>query len=285
MNIHILSLNKNLYSTRRLIEEARVQGHEIEVLNYVHLATRMETQRQLNIALPDVIIPRIAANMTVQGARVIQYYEKQAVRSTLSSKALLQVRNKYNCIVQLAAAQLPVPKTHLLDEDTDLDALFQEKFRFPIILKMAESTHGHGVLLLKSMEGLRRTLLSFKAHAPFLIQEFIREAAGSDVRAFVVNGKLVARMKRIATQGDFRSNLHRGGIAKTVTLTERDQAIILQAATNMDIAVAGIDLLQSAKGLLIIEINASPGLEGIEKNSGVNIAKAIIDYATKIDQQ
>ncbi len=275
MNLHILSLNKNLYSTRRLVEEAQKKGHVVDVLNYERLAFSTTIKSQ---SLADAIIPRIAANMTQKGLQVIQHYEAQSVPTTISSEALRKVRNKYQCLSELAALGLAVPKTHLIDEKTNLATLFKQEFRFPVILKMEESTHGDGVFLVQKMQELRRLLKVFKRQAPFVLQEFIREAAGSDVRAFVVNGKIVASMKRIAKQGDFRSNLHRGGTAKSIELRPKDQELILAATKAMGMSVAGVDLLQSARGLLLIEVNASPGLEGIEKISGVNVAAAIVNY-------
>ncbi len=279
MQIHLLSLNRHLYSTRRIVEEAQHQGHDVQILNYEQLSASIEANNLKQTNFPAVIIPRIAANMTTQGKGVIQYYQQRGVRSTLSVEALQLARDKYACLEKLQAYGLPTPKTHLVTDIDNIDQLFQTDFRFPIILKMAESTHGHGVLLVQTLSGLKRMLKTFKQFQPLVIQEFIREAAGSDVRAFVVNGKIVASMKRIARKGDFRSNLHRGGKAKAIELTTKDQDLILQAASCIDIGVAGIDLLQSARGLLFIEVNASPGLEGIEKHTGVNVAQSIVKYS------
>lgn len=277
MKLHILSLNPQLYSTRRLLEEAQRSGHQVQVINYQKpLASLTPT------TIPDVVLPRIAANMTQKGLEMIQTYEVNNVPTSLTSKALSSVRNKFQCLQQLSEAGFATPKSKLITPETNLEEIFDKRFRFPVLLKLAESTHGHGVILVRSERGLRRMMKTFHRFQPYLIQEFVKEAAGSDIRAFVVGDEIVASMRRIAKNGDFRSNLHRGGKAKSVKLSAAEQKMILGASKQLGISVAGVDLIMSSRGLLLIEVNASPGLEGIEKISQKNIARAIINYAEKL---
>ncbi|MEM9991447.1 MAG: RimK family alpha-L-glutamate ligase, partial [Bacteroidota bacterium] len=172
------------------------------------------------------------------------------------------------------------PKTELVHEHTNLEQLFKQEFRFPVVLKLAESTHGLGVFLVHNKRELRRMLRSNRHIRPLLLQEFIREAAGCDIRAFVIGEQVVASMKRSATSGDFRANLHRGGRAKSIQLSTVQANLVVKTAKVLDIPIAGIDLLMSARGLLVIEANASPGLEGIERVSGRNIARGILRYVS-----
>ena len=277
MNLHILSINSRLYSTRRLVEEAQISGHQVQVFSYQNLPALTSSA-----FFPDVLIPRIAANMTHEGKLAIQAYEASNCPSVLSSTTLSSVRDKFQCLEQLRLAGLPTPHSQLVDAATVLEPLFIEAFQFPVLLKLTESTHGHGVLLIHSMQELKRMMQLFEKFQPFILQEFVREAAGTDIRAFVVGKRVVASMKRVAQSGDFRSNLHRGGKAKLLALGEQEQLMVLQATRTLGIAVAGVDMLMSSKGLLIIEVNASPGLEGIEKISKKNIAQAIIRYADNL---
>lgn len=275
MKLHILSANAQLYSTRRLVEEAKRAACRVEIIDY-----RQSPLNNKAISTPPAaVIPRVAANMSEEGLAWIEAYEAIGVTSVISAEALRIVRNKPACLARLQAANLPTPKSQIITPKLELVNLLKEGFRFPLILKLAESTHGHGVLLVRTAAGLRRMMKLFKAHQPFLIQEFVKEAAGTDIRAFVVDNKVVASMKRTAKGDDFRSNLHRGGTAKSIELRESEQLMAVKACQELGIAVAGVDMLFSSKGLMIIEVNASPGLEGIEKVSGQNIAQQIVKYS------
>lgn len=230
----------------------------------------------------DAVIPRIGASVTNIGAAVIAHFENMDVFTVATSEALLRARDKMRCLQYLQRKGLPIPTTVLVGNTEELPILIDRIGGFPIVIKLLESTHGAGVLLSHTLANAKATIEAFhRLNERVTIQEFIREAHGADLRAFIVDGEIVASMKRQALEGEFRSNLHRGASASVELLTEQEQDIVLRAAEVMGLAVAGVDILRSDRGPLIMEVNASPGLEGIEKTTDVDIAGKIINYVER----
>lgn len=230
----------------------------------------------------EAVIPRIGVSVTNIGASVIAHFEHMGVFSVARSEALLRARDKMRCLQYLQQCGLPVPTTILVGNTQELPILIDRLGGFPIVIKLLESTHGAGVLLSHTLANARATIEAFhRLNERVTIQEFIQEARGADLRAFIVDGEVVASMKRQATAGEFRSNLHRGATASVEALTEEERDIVLQAAKVMGLAVAGVDILRSDRGPMIMEVNASPGLEGIEKTTQVDIAGKIINYVER----
>jgi ribosomal protein S6--L-glutamate ligase len=288
MNIAILSRGPQLYSTQSLFRAGKRRGHFMHLLDHSRCNLLMEDGQFRIIEngriLPPIeaVVPRIGASVTNIGAAVIAQFENMDVFSVATSEALLRARDKMRCLQYLQQNGLPIPTTILVGNTDELPALIDRIGGFPVVIKLLESTHGAGVLLSHTLANTKATIEAFhRLHERVTIQEFIREAQGADYRAFVVDGEIVASMKRQALEGEFRSNLHRGGTATVVELTEEEQHIVLRAAEVMGLAVAGVDLLRSERGPLIMEVNASPGLEGIEKTTEVDIADKIINYVER----
>lgn len=228
---------------------------------------------------PDGVIPRIGASITVHGAAVIAQYESMQIPTTTTSTALLRARDKLRCLQHLAGHGIPVPDTILCTERNSVRGAMRTLGGPPLVLKLLESTHGVGVDLAESSWQVMRTAEAFlHLHRRFLMQEFIAESDGCDIRVLVVGGKVIAAMRRRAAAGEFRSNLHRGATSEIVELTEEEEALVLRVAELMELDVAGVDLIPSDRGLLVMEVNASPGLEGIEKTTDTDVAGAIIEY-------
>lgn len=235
----------------------------------------------LNEGIPlmhaDAVIPRIGSSVTQLGASVIRQFELIGTYSLLKSSALLQSRDKLRCSQKLAQMGIPVPKTVWLGYDQDIPSIVRKLGGYPVIVKLLEGTHGNGVLLLDSLTALRSIMnLLMKKGERTILQEFIAESKGADFRAFVVGDKVVASMKRQAAAGEFRSNLHRGATATPLLLTQEEQDLAVKATKALSLEVAGVDILRSNRGPLIMEINASPGLEGIETSTGIDIAFQIM---------
>lgn len=288
MNIAILSRGPQLYSTQSLFTAGRQRGHYMHLLDHARCNLVME-EGQFRIIengrlLPtvDAVIPRIGASVTNIGAAVIAHFEKMGVFSAANSSALLRARDKMRCLQDLQQHGIPIPTTILVGSTDHLPGLVERVGGLPVVIKLLESTHGAGVLLSYTMANVQATVEAFqRLNERVTIQEFIREAQGSDIRAFVVDGQVVASMKRQAQAGEFRSNLHRGATATAEPLSEEETEIVLHAVEIMGLAVAGVDLLRSDRGPLIMEVNASPGLEGIEKTTEVDIAGKIINYVER----
>lgn len=288
MNIVILSRNAALYSTNSIYRAARKRGHNIMILDHMRCEMIVDKGR-LEIYYLDqpvggvhAIIPRIGASATSYGASVIRQFEMMGIFSSLGSGALVRSRDKFRCLQLLAASGIPVPKTgtihHQEPPEGLLDRLGKEKY----IIKLLASTQGAGVILSESrlnaesvIEALQRT------KSKTLVQEYIEESGGSDIRVFVVNNEVVATMKRTAAEGDFRSNFHRGGSTENVDISDEERKIALKACRVLGVEIAGVDILRSNFGPMIIEVNASPGLEGIETTSKVDIAEKIIQFVER----
>ena len=284
MNIAILSKGESLYSTQVLLKAGTENKHVMEVLDPTHCSLSIENGRSIvkfhNEIVDDLdaIIPRIGASNTYYGATLVRHFNALGVFSVVSAEAILQTRDKWTCSQLLSTANVPIPKT-ILGASSNLEYLLSNFKNQPIIIKILEGTHGNGVILAETYLNALSTIETLKiAGVKFLLQEYIKESNGSDLRIFVVGGEVVAAMKRKSKSGDFRSNLHRGGSSLNVKLTYEEENVALKAAKAVQLDVCGIDILQSKKGPLVLEINSSPGLEGIEKTTGINISKKIISY-------
>lgn len=288
MNIAILSQNSNIYSTFRIIQEGRERGHNVFIIDHTKCNLVIENNRPeiyfkgLKIENIDVIVPRIGANVTDYGSSVIQHFESMGVATTLTSKSLINSRNKIKSLQILIKENIAVPNSCYLNRLTDLPLLEKTLGKPPWIIKIPEGTQGIGVILCESIASAESTIEALtKLNTKVIVQEFIKESKATDIRIFITNGKVLGAMKRSATTG-FRSNLHRGAVGEPINLSTSEEQIALEAVKALNLTIAGVDLLQSNKGPLIMEVNSSPGLEGIEQNTTVNIAKEIIMAAERL---
>ena len=288
MKIAILSRNGKLYSTRRLVEAARSRGHSVRVLDPLRCYMRIDSTAMVvhykGKLLPqfDAIIPRIGASVTFYGTAVLRQFEMNGVYCLNRTDAILRARDKLRCMQMLAQQGIGLPATVFGDNPDDTTDLLAMLGRPPHVIKLVEGTQGTGVVLAEKPSASRSVIEAFRGlYANFLVQEFIAEAKGADVRAFVVGGKVVAAMKRQAKAGEFRSNLHRGGSAEVATLTAAETEAAVRAAAVMGLGVAGVDLLRAKRGPLVLEVNSSPGLEGIEGATGLDVAGAIVEYTER----
>lgn len=228
---------------------------------------------------PDAIIPRIGSSVTAKGAAVIAQFEAMNMITTVRSMALLQARDKLHCLQKLAAHGIDVPNTSYVNDNAHLVTVINQLGGLPVVIKLLESTHGVGVILAETLKSAESTIEAFqKLRERVIIQEFIEEANGADIRVLVVAGRVVAAMKRQARPGEFRSNLHRGASAEPIRITEEEKEIVLKATKVMGLDIAGVDLLRSDRGPLVMEINASPGLEGIETITNVDVSGKIMRF-------
>ncbi|HZW77310.1 MAG TPA: 30S ribosomal protein S6--L-glutamate ligase [Flavobacteriaceae bacterium] len=285
MNIKVLSTNANLYSTKRLVEAAKKRNHNVEVINHVKCDIVIEKKKPTiyyngrTIDDADAVIPRIGASVTFYGTAVVRQFEMMRVFTTTESQALVRSRDKLRSLQVLARAGLGLPKTVFTNYSKNVKEIITQAGGAPVIIKLLEGTQGIGVILAETRKAAESVIEAFNnLQARVIVQEFIKEAGGADVRAFVVDGRVVGAMKRQAKEGEFRSNLHRGGTATVIKLTDEEETAALKAAKAMSLDIAGVDLLQSSRGPLILEVNSSPGLEGIEKATGKDIANEIIKY-------
>jgi ribosomal protein S6--L-glutamate ligase len=285
MKIAILSRNSKLYSTQRLIEAARARGHRVRVLDPLRCYMRIVPSelrihyKGRELADYDAVIPRIGASVTFYGTAVVRQFEMMKVYVLNKSDAILRARDKLHCMQLLAQQGIGLPLTVFGDNPDDTADLLNLLGPPPHVIKLVEGTQGAGVVLAEKPSASQSVIEAFRGlYANFLVQEFVREAKGADIRCFIVGGKVVAAMKRQAKAGEFRSNLHRGGSAESVRLSAEETDAALRAATVMGLSVAGVDLLRSRRGPLVLEVNSSPGLEGIEAATRVDVAGAIIEY-------
>lgn len=286
MKIAILSRNSHLYSTRRLIEAIRAAGHEALVVDHSLCDLIIEQEgpsiiyKGDKLVGVDAIIPRIGASVTFYGTAVVRQFELMGAFSAVESQAIVRSRDKLRSLQILSKAGLGMPKTAFTNFSKGGEkALIERVGGAPLIIKLLEGTQGLGVVLAETKKAGQSVIEAFHGlRARIIVQEFIKEAKGADIRAFVVNGKVVGAMKRQGAEGEFRSNLHRGGVATVIKLSKAEKMAALGAAKALGLAIAGVDLLQSERGPLILEVNSSPGLEGIEKATGINIAGEIIKY-------
>lgn len=287
MKIAILSNGNGNYSTKRLRDVARERGHEVKIIKYRECYASIEksnptvSYRGEDLAGYDVIIPRIANSMTKYGTAIVRQLEMQGVYTVSSSLAIARSRDKLRSMQLLAKAGVGVPKTVFSRNPTDIDDLIDKLGGTPVIIKLARGTHGNGVVLAESKKAAKSVLQAFylsnEDGTNILLQEFVKESAGTDIRAFVVGSRVVASMMRQSLDDDFRSNLHKGGEGTSIKLTDEETKMVVKAAKAMGLTVAGVDLMRSERGPLILEVNASPGF-GIEKVTGRDVATPIIAY-------
>jgi ribosomal protein S6--L-glutamate ligase len=288
MKIAILSRNADLYSTRRLVEAAEQKGHSSRVIDHLRCTIEIE-QKGPSLYYGseylegfDAVIPRIGASVTFYGTAVVRQFEMMKVFSAVSSRGIVHSRDKLRCLQVLSKEGIGLPKTVFTNYSKDIDHVIESVGGAPVVLKLLEGTQGLGVVLAENQNAAQSVLEAFNGlKARVIVQEFIREAKGADIRAFVVDGKVVGSMKRQGKEGEFRSNLHRGGKAMHIDLTEEEKQTAIKAAEAVQLGIAGVDMLQSERGPLVLEVNSSPGLEGIERATGEDIAGKIIEYIEK----
>jgi len=288
MKIAILSRNTRLYSTRRLAEAGRERGHTVRVLDPLRCYMRIAPgafemhcggKRLTGI---DAVVPRIGASITFYGTAVVRQFEKMGAYTPNDSDSILRARDKLRALQLLAAEGVDLPSTVFGDNPEDTADLLTMLGEPPHVIKLNEGAQGQGVLLAEKRSASLGMIEAFRSlYANFIVQEFVREANGADLRCFVVGDRVVAAMRRQAPDGDFRANLHRGGSAAAVELSAAETETALRAARVMGLGVSGVDLLRSSRGPLVLEVNSSPGLEGIEAATGVDVAGAIIDYVAE----
>jgi ribosomal protein S6--L-glutamate ligase len=285
MKIAILSRNAELYSTKRLIEAATERGHQVQVLDpltcYINVNQIKSSIHHKGEALEgfDAVIPRIGASITFYGTAVLRQFEMMGVYSLNESVAITRARDKLRSLQLMARQGIGLPVTGFADKPGDIPDLIDMVGGAPLVIKLLEGTQGIGVVLAETRTAAESVIEAFMGlNANILVQEYIREANGADIRCFVIGNKVVAAMKRQAKAGEFRSNLHRGGTASTVRLTKEERSTALRAAKTMGLNVAGVDLLRSNHGPVVMEVNSSPGLEGIEAATDKNIADEIIAF-------
>ncbi|KGO06877.1 30S ribosomal protein S6--L-glutamate ligase [Dokdonia donghaensis] len=285
MNLKILSRNPNLYSTARLQEAGLKRGHSVEVIDPLKCDLIIEKKKPTviyknrTLETADAVIPRIGASITFYGTAVVRQFEMMNTFTTTTSQALVRSRDKLRSLQILSRSKLGLPKTVFTNYSRDVEEMIAHVGGAPLIIKLLEGTQGLGVVLAETKNAAESVIEAFNGlEARVIVQEYIKEAKGADLRAFVVDGQIVGAMKRQGKEGEFRSNLHRGGTAEIITLSDEEENAAIKAAKAMGLGVAGVDMLQSERGPLILEVNSSPGLEGIEKATGKDIAKSIIRY-------
>ncbi len=288
MKIAVLSRNKHLYSTRRLIEAAEARGHEVRVVDvlkcYMNIVSKKPEVHYEGKKLEhvDAVIPRVGASVTAYGTSVLRQFEMMGTYTLIESVALSRSRDKLRALQLLSRKGIGLPVTGFANKPGDSKDIIKLVGGAPVVIKLLEGTQGIGVVLAETNKAAESVIEAFMGlQANILVQEFIKEAGGADIRCLVVGGKVVAAMKRQGAEGEFRSNLHRGGSASLVKITPEERATAVSAAKVLGLSVAGVDLLRSERGPLVMEVNSSPGLEGIEAASGKDVASIIIDELEK----
>jgi len=287
MNIAILSRGEQLYSTQSLIKAGEAHDHAMEVLDPDYFSSSIEDNKVILryhdeiVDDIDAVIPRVGASNTFYGSSLVRQFESANVFCAVSADAILRSRDKWLSFQIMAKAGVPVPNTLLgtgFDPQQNLKSFKSEK----VIIKVLEGTHGNGVILTESYQNALSTIEALHtSKVKFILQEFIEESDGADVRVIIVDGVVIAAMRRQCKSGDFRSNLHRGGTSETVQLSREEEKAALDAAKALKLGICGVDILQSNRGPLILEVNSTPGLEGIEKTTGINIARSIIGFVER----
>jgi ribosomal protein S6--L-glutamate ligase len=285
MKIAILSRNPNLYSTKRLVEAGTQHGHEMVIIDHQKCVLIIEKGRPhiyykgQEVTGVNAVIPRIGASVTFYGSAVVRQFEMMKIFTAVESQALVRSRDKLRSLQLLARAGIGMPKTAFAAEAKSIEKVIELVGGAPLVIKLLEGTQGIGVMLAethKSAKSMIETFIDLEANV--LVQEFVKEAGGADIRAFVVDGKIVGAMKRQGAPGEFRSNLHRGGTAEVIELSPEEKITAIKSAKKLGLAIAGVDMLQSSRGPLVMEVNSSPGLEGIEAATKQDIASKIIEY-------
>ncbi|TNC83023.1 MAG: 30S ribosomal protein S6--L-glutamate ligase [Oleiphilus sp.] len=288
MRIAILSRNPNLYSTRRLKEAGDLKGHTVDIIDTMHcymdITSNKPAVRYQGKSLPkyDAVIPRIGASVTFYGTAVVRQFEMMGTYSINESVAISRSRDKLRSLQLLSRKGIGLPRTGFAHHPDKIDDLLKNVGGAPVVIKLLEGTQGIGVVLAdtaKAAESIIEAFMGLKAN--ILVQEYIKEAGGADIRCLVIGGKVVAAMKRQAAPGEFRSNLHRGGSAELVRLSPAERKTAVDAAKTMGLNMCGVDILRSAHGPVVMEVNSSPGLEGIEQATGKDVAKMVFEHIEK----
>ncbi|SOU85849.1 RimK family alpha-L-glutamate ligase [Tenacibaculum dicentrarchi] len=286
MIIFILSVSDQIYSTQRIYNEANRRGHTVRIINHLKCSIKLANGKseiiyngENIIDIPDVIIPRIGASATRHGAAVVKEFELNGTYTTATSLGILQAQNKVRTLQIMNQKNIPFPDTIFAVNPDTIDEQINLLGGAPIIIKLQEGTHGSGVILAESNKSAKSIIdTMYSTNASILLQEFIKESNSEDIRAFVIGNKVVASMKRKGSENDFRSNIHQGGSGFKVNLSEEEKEIAIKATQYLNLPIAGVDLIRSKRGSLLIEVNTAPGLQGIENYTKHNTAKAIIKF-------
>lgn len=288
MKIAMMARNANLYSHKRLKEAAEERGHQLDIINtlrcYMNIASRRPEMYCNGEKLEgyDAVIPRIGASVTFYGLAVLRQFEMMGVYPLNESVAIGRSRDKLRSMQLLARDGIGLPVTTFAHDPKQTDEVLKLAGGAPIVIKLLEGTQGLGVVLADTNRSATSVVEAFRASGTnILLQEFIKEAGGTDIRAIVVGGKVIAAMKRTGAEGDFRSNLHRGGSAELIKLSPEERSTAIRAAKSMGLNVCGVDMLRANHGAVVMEVNSSPGLEGVEKATGLDVAGKIIEYIEK----
>ena len=288
MRIGVLSTNRNLYSTQRLVEAGKERGHEMRIINhkrcYMNITSHNPGIHYAGETLEgfDAIIPRIGASISFYGTAVVRQFEMMGVYSVNESVAITRSRDKLRALQLLSRKGIGMPVTGFANSPGDTEDLLKFVGGAPVVIKLLEGTQGVGVVLAETQKAAESVIEAFSGlNADFMVQEFIKEAGGSDIRCFVIGDKVVASMKRTGKEGEFRSNLHRGGTAEVIKITPEERSTAVRSARVMGLNVAGVDLLRSNHGPVVMEVNSSPGLEGIENATGKDVAGMIYQFIEK----
>jgi ribosomal protein S6--L-glutamate ligase len=283
MNIFILSRNKNLYSTSRLVEAGNKLGHNVRVVDYMRCYMNITSRKPTifyggeSLGKVDAVIPRIGASNTFYGTAVVKQFEMMDSYCVNTSDAIANSRDKLRSLQILAEAGINMPITGFASHTKDIEGVIESVGSTPLIMKLLQGTQGQGIVLAETRKAAESVMSAFRQlDADIMVQEFIKESGGTDIRAFVVGDEVVASMKRIAPEGEFRSNVHRGGTMEKVQLTSEEENMAVKASRILGLSIAGVDLMRSNRGPLILEVNSSPGLQGIESCSEVDVAEKII---------
>jgi ribosomal protein S6--L-glutamate ligase len=285
MNIFILSRNKNLYSTSRLVEAGNNLGHNVRVVDYMRCYMNIASRKPTiyyggeSLGKVDAVIPRIGASNTFYGTAVVKQFEMMNSYCVNTSDAIANSRDKLRSLQILGEAGINMPITGFVSHTKDIEGVIESVGSTPLIMKLLQGTQGQGIVLAETRKAAESVMSAFRQlDADIIVQEFIKESSGQDIRAFVVGDKVVASMKRIAPEGEFRSNVHRGGTMERIQLTEEEEVLAVNASRILGLSIAGVDLMRSNRGPLILEVNSSPGLQGIEACSRIGVAEKIITF-------
>ena len=285
MKILILSRNKNLYSTRRIFDAGTKRGHQVRVVDYLRCYMNITSRKPTvyyggeSLGKADALLPRIGASQTFYGTAVVRQFETMGCYCLNSSEAITASRDKLKSLQILAQAGINMPVTGYASHTMDIEGVIEKVGSVPLVMKLLQGTQGQGIVLAETRKAAESVMSAFRQlEADILVQEFIKESSGTDIRALVVGNRVVAAMRRIAPDGEFRSNVHRGGKAEHVKLNPEEEKMAVVAAQVLGLRVAGVDLMRSNRGPLVLEVNSSPGLQGIETSSGVDVAGEIIRF-------
>ena len=285
MKILILSRNKNLYSTRRIFDAGTKRGHQVRVVDYLRCYMNITSRKPTvyyggeSLGKADAVLPRIGASQTFYGTAVVRQFETMGCYCLNSSEAITASRDKLKSLQILAQAGINMPVTGYASHTMDIEGVIEKVGSVPLVMKLLQGTRGQGIVLAETRKAAESVMSAFRQlEADILVQEFIKESSGTDIRALVVGNRVVAAMRRIAPEGEFRSNVHRGGKTEHVKLNPEEEKMAVVAAQVLGLRVAGVDLMRSNRGPLVLEVNSSPGLQGIEASSGVDVAGEIIRF-------